>query len=131
MCAASRRQLDHWAGNARGRLALILLLDQCPRNVYRGQVDAFASDAHALRLALTGIDAGLDRRLGFFERSIFYLPLEHAEDAAIQARSVAAFTALAADASPALRPAAEEFLDYARPLVGHLPRVGSFVELNK
>ena len=130
VCAAARRQLDHWAGSARGRLALILLLDQFPRNIYRGQPDAFASDSQALVLALGGIDAGLDCQLDFFARSFFYLPLEHAEDAAIQARSVAAFSRLAAEATPALRAAGEECLRYARDHQAVIARFGRFPARN-
>ncbi|MEO8601667.1 MAG: DUF924 family protein [bacterium] len=126
ICAATHRQLDHWAGTARGRLALIVLLDQFTRNVYRGRVEAFAADPYALTLALTGIDAGLDRELDFFERSFFYLPLEHAEDAAIQARSVAAYTALADTAPPPLRELGAEYLRYAREHQDVIARYGRF-----
>ncbi|MDX2171333.1 MAG: DUF924 family protein [Deltaproteobacteria bacterium] len=130
VCAATHRQLDHWAGSARGRLALVVLLDQFTRNVYRDRVDAYAADPYALRLVLTGIDAGLDCQLDFFARSVFYLPLEHSEDPAIQARSVGAYTALAADAPPELRDAAEQFLAHARGHQQTIARFGRFPARN-
>jgi uncharacterized protein (DUF924 family)/2-hydroxychromene-2-carboxylate isomerase len=130
VCAATHRRLDHWAGSARGRLALVVLLDQFSRNVYRDRVDAYAADPYALRVVLTAIDSGLDRQLDFFERSIFYLPLEHTEDAAIQARSVAAYERLAADAPPALRAAGEEFLAHARGHQQTIARFGRFPARN-
>jgi uncharacterized protein (DUF924 family) len=83
-----------------------------------------------LRLVLTAIDSGLDRQLDFFERSIFYLPLEHSEDAAIQVRSVAAYERLAADAAPALRAAGEEFLAHARGHQQTIARFGRFPARN-
>lgn len=126
VCAAARRQLDHWAAERRGRLALILLLDQFPRHVYRGRLDAYASDAQALALALAGIDAGLDRQLGFFERAFFYLPLEHAEDPVMQARSVALFAALAAEAPPERRADAALYLAHARDHQETIARHGRF-----
>jgi len=130
VCAASHRRLDHWAGTARGRLALIVLLDQFTRNVYRGLVDAYAADAYAVSLTLTGIDAGLDRSLDVFARSFFYLPLEHAEDAMLQARSVAAYERLVADAPPALRDTAEEYLRYAVAHRDVIARFGRFPARN-
>ena len=68
-------ELDHWAETARGRLALIIVLDQFSRNVYRGSPLAYAQDEKALRLAVEGIDLGMDRELTPPERFFFWLPL--------------------------------------------------------
>ncbi len=130
VCAAARRRLEHWAGTARGRLALLLLLDQFTRNVYRGRIDAFASDPHALALALTGIDAGLDRQLDICERVFFYLPLEHAEHLAVQERSVALCTALHAESPPALRAFTDEARRYALVHRDLIARFGRFPHRN-
>ena len=130
VAAAARHQRDHWAATARGRLALILLLDQFPRHLYRGRAEAFASDRHALALALTGIDAGLDRRLDTVERAFFYLPLEHAEDLAVQDRCVGAFAALRAQCPAALEARADQFLDFARQHREVIARFGRFPHRN-
>lgn len=80
--------------DARTALAAAIVLDQFPRNMFRGSPQAFASDARALALANAAVDAGLDQKLAPHERTFLYLPFEHSEDAAMQARSVALFTAL-------------------------------------
>ncbi|HMT65110.1 MAG TPA: DUF924 family protein, partial [Ottowia sp.] len=86
-------RLGHWADSADGWLALILVLDQFTRNAFRGQPDSFAGDAQALALALAGIERGHDQALPPMARLFCYLPLEHAEDLALQQRSVALFAA--------------------------------------
>lgn len=91
---ARRGALDHWASSPRGSLALIIVLDQFPRHVFRGAPEAYASDPKAQRLACEGIEAGVDEQLTVAERQFFYLPLMHAEDPDLQARSVERFTAL-------------------------------------
>src|SRR5918992_290964 len=85
---ARRGELDHWAATARGRLALIIVLDQFSRNVYRGSSLSYAQDEKALGLALEGIDLGMDRELGAMEGMFFWLPLGHSEDLALHERSV-------------------------------------------
>lgn len=82
-------ELDHWAGDPHGRLALVLLLDQFTRNVFRGSARAFAGDERALALAREGIARGHDQALAPIERAFLGLPLEHAEDVSVQALSVA------------------------------------------
>jgi uncharacterized protein (DUF924 family) len=109
---AARGELDGWARDARGALALIVLLDQFPRNVHRGTELAFAADARALAVTRDGIAAGLDRELSLVERAMFYMPLMHAEDREIQRTSLAVFRALADDAVNTGAPA--EILDYVR-----------------
>ena len=83
-----------WTVQAHGALARVLLLDQFTRNIYRDTPHAFAGDALALATAAAAVDAGQDRDLDRFERSFLYLPFEHAEDVAMQARSVALFARL-------------------------------------
>ena len=87
--AAARGEFADWAQTADGALALLLLLDQIPRNIYRGTAHAFATDPLAVRVAEAAIDAGHDRATETALRLFFYLPLEHAEDACLQARAVA------------------------------------------
>ena len=86
-------ELDSWAGNPHSRLALILLLDQCPRNLFRNSPEAFATDHKAQTLTLEGIGFGHDMELSSnFERMFFYLPLEHAENRTLQQKSVEKIT---------------------------------------
>ena len=70
---------DAWRGTARGELALMLLLDQFPRHIHRGQAAAFASDAQALRIARECIAARRDEQLALIERVFIYLPIQHSE----------------------------------------------------
>ena len=65
---ARRGELDHWAQTPRGRLALIIVLDQFSRNIYRGSPLSYSQDEKALRLALEGIELGMDRELTPVER---------------------------------------------------------------
>jgi uncharacterized protein (DUF924 family) len=85
---ARRGELDHWADTARGRLALIVVLDQFSRNVYRDSPLSYTQDEKALGLAVEGIDLGMDRELSAMERFFFWLPLGHSEDLGLQERSV-------------------------------------------
>ncbi|MEP9349538.1 DUF924 family protein [Xanthobacter sp. KR7-225] len=88
--AAAADRLSGWAGTAEGALALVLLLDQVPRNAFRGTRRAFASDPSALAVAEAALARGDDdpARLGRFAdlARFFYLPLMHAEDPGRQAR---------------------------------------------
>jgi uncharacterized protein (DUF924 family) len=84
---AARGELDHWAETPLGRLALVVLLDQFPRNMFRGSARAFEADGKALALVEEGLAAGVDRELFPGERFVFYLPLMHSEDRVRQARS--------------------------------------------
>src|SRR4028119_846520 len=83
---ARRGELDHWADTPRGRLALIVVLDQFSRNVYRRSPLSYAQDEKALELAVEGIDAGMDRELTPMERIFFWMPLGHSEDPTYQER---------------------------------------------
>lgn len=111
--AAAAGVLDHWTGSPRGRLALILLLDQLPRAMYRQTARAFATDDKALRVARKGLESGADRLLRPIERVFFYLPFEHSEDIADQHRSVELFRGLAASVREDWRETFETFVDYA------------------
>src|SRR5215210_5610001 len=79
---ARRGELDHWAETPRGRLALIIVLDQFSRNIYRDSPLSYSQDEKALKLALEGIELGMDRELRPVERNFFWLPLGHSEDLA-------------------------------------------------
>jgi uncharacterized protein (DUF924 family) len=92
--AAARGELDHWIDSAEGALALLLLLDQFPRNLWRGSPHAFATDPSARRVARKAIEAGHDRADRGDLRSFFYLPFSHSESAADQAFGMGLWEAL-------------------------------------
>lgn len=86
--------LDDWCETAAGCVALCLLLDQVPRNLFRGQSQAFATDAAALAVARHAVDHGLDLKLTQPQRLFLYLPFEHSESLADQDESVRLIGAL-------------------------------------
>ena len=86
--AAARRELDGWLDDAPGALALLVLLDQIPRNAWRGSAHAFATDALALAFARQAVDAGFDLATDAVLRVFFYLPFEHSESLDDQQRSL-------------------------------------------
>jgi uncharacterized protein (DUF924 family) len=88
---AARRSLDHWAETAQGSLALLILLDQFPRNAFRDTGHAFATDPLARMVAEQALEAGHDLKIEGDIRRFFYLPLQHSEDRADQARQVELF----------------------------------------
>ncbi len=127
--SALRGELAHWAATADGILALVLLLDQCTRNMFRGTPRAFAGDAQALALAQGLIAAGADLAVPPLQRWFVYMPLEHAEDLATQHESVRRFTALAGDAGPHAAALAGA-LDYALRHRDVIERFGRFPHRN-
>ena len=92
--AAARRELDGWLAEADSALALVLLVDQVPRNIFRGSGHAFATDGVARLFANDALARGFDARVDPVLRFFFYLPLEHSEDMADQERSIDLFAAL-------------------------------------
>ncbi len=101
---AAEGGLSAWASSPHRRLALILVLDQFPRNAFRGTARAFATDEQALALALSGIQAAADAALSPLERVFLCMPLQHAERLDVQEESVAAYRRLLDEAPSELRP---------------------------
>ena len=129
--AAAEGSLAHWADAPSGRLALILLLDQLPRNIHRGTPAAFAQDPLARDLCLKGLSIGADQSLSPLARVFFYLPLEHAESREQQARSVALFEALATEqAGTPAQATFAGFADFARRHQVIIERFGRFPHRN-
>jgi len=95
--AARDGRLAAWEATPRGALALVILLDQFPRNLFRGSPEAFASDAMALRIAAGAVDRGFDGSLAPQERAFLYMPFMHSEQLADQRRAVALFRAAGLD----------------------------------
>ena len=119
--AAARRELDDWAETPEGVLALLILLDQFPRNCFRGTGHAFATDPLARMFAVGALDAGFDRAVENDLRRFFYLPLQHAEDMALQDRQLALFQAME-------RPADDRWAEHHHAIV---ERFGRFPHRNR
>ena len=119
--AAARRELEHWLDDAEGSLALLILLDQIPRNIFRGSAHAFATDGLALQHARTMVEAGFDRGFEADLRGFVYLPFEHSETMEDQRLSVQLF----ADVDNA------EYRDYAQAHLDVIARFGRFPHRNR
>jgi len=118
-------EFTDWDSDPRGVLARIILLDQFTRNTQRDTPGAFAGDARALAAAGALVESGRDRMLDALEREFVYLPFEHAEDMAMQERSVALFTALAAE------PGLGDIAEYAVRHRDIIARFGRFPHRNR
>jgi uncharacterized protein (DUF924 family) len=126
--AAREGALDGWAAQPDSALALLVLLDQFPRNLHRGGAEAFASDAHARAIARDVVLAHrFDLALAHTERVFLYLPFEHSEAMADQDVSVALFEGLRDDARMAK---ADGTIDYAWRHRAVVARFGRFPHRN-
>jgi uncharacterized protein (DUF924 family) len=123
--AAEAGQLDAWQRTPLAALALVIVLDQFPRNMFRGTLRAFATDPHALAIARGIVDRGYDSAYLTVERTFAYLPFEHSEDIAMQRRSLALFAKLPPGSSSA------SYMDYARRHHDVIARFGRFPHRNE
>ena len=117
--AAARCEHDDWMDNADGALALLLLLDQIPRNIFRGSGHAFATDGLALQHAKQAVEWGLDMQVDSDLRAFIYLPFEHCEEMAMQDRSV-----------ELMAPLGQSSLSYAHAHRNVIKRFGRFPHRN-
>jgi uncharacterized protein (DUF924 family) len=121
---AALGQLDHWSNRPRPRLALIIVLDQFSRSLYRNTARAFAQDPKALALALAGLELGHYSALETpWEKTFFLLPLGHSEELPHLERAVALAEELARNAPPELRKMLEHSVSQAR---GHRDVIARF-----
>lgn len=118
--------LTDWEEPLQSRLALVILLDQFSRNVFRGAAQAFDGDARAMQLTLITLAQQQDRLLPWVGRVFMYMPLMHAENAALQATGVACFTQLFADVPTNLKPKVQGNLDAAHQHSEIIGRFGRF-----
>ncbi|MGF1491419.1 MAG: DUF924 family protein [Microcoleaceae cyanobacterium] len=123
--SASQGELNHWHNTPKSCLALVLLLDQFPRNLFRGQPQAFATDDQALALAKHALEWNFDQQLLVIQRIFFYMPFEHSENLADQARCVELFSQLDQN------PETASFLDYAKRHRAVIRRFGRFPHRNR
>lgn len=118
--------LQDWEPQPASRLALVILLDQFTRNVFRTTGQAFAGDARAQQLVLQTLAQQEDRQLPWIGRVFIYMPLMHAEDPALQDECVARFSRLVADAPATLKQRLQGHLAYARQHQDIIARFGRF-----
>jgi uncharacterized protein (DUF924 family) len=128
---ARRGELADWTNSAHTSLSLILLTDQFPRSIYRDTPQAFLSDPIAQAVCLAGLEKGFDGLLRPVERVFFYLPLEHAESAELQDRSVQLYTQLCRQVPSYWRPVFQGFLDFAVRHKEIIDRFGRFPHRNR
>ena len=124
-------ELASWADSPRRCLSLLILLDQFPRNIYRGTARAFAGDDQAVAITLSGMESAADGALNVVERIFFYMPLQHCEVREVQEESVAAYRRLLADAPQDLRGAFDEALKAAEEHRTIIERFGRFPHRNR
>jgi len=128
--SAGRGELDSWIEDPKSRLALVLVLDQFPRNAFRGTPRSFAFDGRAAAIAVDDLKRGDDEVLRRIERAFLYLPLEHAEKLELQELSVRAYGELLAEAPEEGKEIFQEYFKYA---VAHreiIARFGRFPHRN-
>lgn len=118
--AAARGEYEAWMESAEGALALLILLDQFPRNCFRGSAHSYATDGLARRYASRAVDAGFDMEIDAGLRLFFYLPFEHSEALADQDRSMELFGGIG-DA---------ELMEYAKLHRDLIERFGRFPHRN-
>jgi uncharacterized protein (DUF924 family) len=122
--------LASWADSPRRRLSLIILLDQFPRQIFRGQARAFAGDEQALGLTLSGMQSAADGALDTLERMFFYMPLQHSESLEVQDESVAAYRRLLSEAPADLSEVCQSSLASAEDHREIIRRFGRFPSRN-
>jgi uncharacterized protein (DUF924 family) len=122
--AAAAGRLDHWAESPKAALALVVLLDQFARNLFRGHAEAFATDERALRVASAAINAGYDAVLPACQRRFLYMPFMHSESLRDQQRSVKLMQSCGDDADT------RNAVDYAQKHLAIIERFGRFPHRN-
>ncbi len=128
---ASDGNLDHWAHQPRGRLALILLLDQFRRNIFRNTAQAFEKDKAALKLCVEGAMEKKDKGLAPIHKAFFYMPLQHAESRKVQAKSREIYQRLAEAVSPTYKETFETISQFADLHADIVEQFGRFPHRNK
>lgn len=129
--SASEGAFAKWEAEPRSRLALVIVLDQFPRNIHRGTPAAFEHDAQALDMARRGIAAGDLIRLATLEQGFFLMPFQHCEDVACQREGMVWFEQMMREAAPAWRGVADGMTKYARLHLEIVERFGRFPHRNQ
>ena len=129
--AALQKELVDWERNPQGRLALILLLDQFTRNIYRGQPAAFSGDHRAATLAIEGLSRQMHSKLPLCGQVFFVMPLMHAEDEDLQQQCLSALEVIKAAAPDALAGHVDSSLKSAREHQQIIQQFGRFPHRNR
>lgn len=129
--AAASGSLGEWEKTPRGRLALIILLDQFPRYIYRRSSQAFVHDQFAQQLCVEGLRDKMDQSLTLIERVFFYMPLVHAEDEEIQEKSIRLYQDLVSLSMSETTQIYQLFLAYAYAHFRVIKEFGRFPQRNK
>jgi uncharacterized protein (DUF924 family) len=128
---ALRNEFDGWADESQAHgVALVVLLDQFSRNMYRGTPRMFAYDSKALAVSMKLIEKGWDRSLPLPMRYSVYLPLMHSEDLAVQRRLLEMVETMATDAHDLQKPRVAEFKDFALKHLQIIEKFGRFPHRN-
>ncbi|NGP53449.1 DUF924 family protein [Thioalkalivibrio sp. XN8] len=128
--AASEGKLDFWTRTPRGRLAVLILLDQMRRNIYRGTAEAFRRDGRARYLMRDGVSRMMDLKLAPIERVFFYMPLQHAESLDDQELAVDRFLQVEREVASPHREIFAGFRKYAQKHRDIIARFGRFPHRN-
>ena len=128
--AAATGHLNHWSTTPSGWLALLIVLDQFPRNIYRNDARAWMHDLLAQQIVVSGLEEGFDRQLLPIQRVFAYMPLQHAEDIGLQHRCVQLFKDLCDSVPANERDRYTDFLDYARRHESVIARFSRFPHRN-
>jgi len=128
---ALNNEFDHWQRDPLFATVLILILDQFPRNMYRGTARSFAYDEKARQAAKTAIDFGIDGKVHPLEATFIYLPFEHSEDPNDQVTSVGLFKRLAQNSPTEFREHLLSAVEYARKHQDILAKFGRFPHRNQ
>lgn len=124
-------ELAHWQESPRGRLALIILLDQFSRSLNRNSPDAFTHDKTAQQLCIEGLQQKMDQSLTLIERVFFYMPLVHAENVQIQEQSIQLFQQLVSLSMTETTQVYQLFLAYAYAHFRVVKEFGRFPQRNE
>jgi uncharacterized protein (DUF924 family) len=128
---AIKGEYDAWQDNSHGQLALILLLDQFSRHIYRDTPKAFAQDSKALSVCLNGVSIEADHALSLIERVFYYFPLLHSENLNHQEQAVRSYQILAELAFPETRVIYDSFLRFANHHFSIIQRFQRFPQRNR
>ncbi len=128
---AAAGHYDDWLQTARGRLALIIVLDQFPRNIFRGTAEVYRYDPIVIALAQAGVALGQLAGLTVPEQAFFLMPYQHSEDLDVQRSGVALMQAMVSEAPPEWRAIARNFSEFAVKHMDIVESYGRFPHRNK
>lgn len=128
---ANNGNYDSWKQDADSSMALVILLDQFTRNIYRNTPESFSGDPKALNIAIESINNGFDKMFHPIKRFFFYMPFEHSEDIEMQKQSLKLFNKLMHDSPDELKSTMSGFKDYAQKHYDVIERFGRFPHRNK